>query len=202
MNVYWIGGSPCSGKSTITDRLAARYGWEVYRCDDYYYQHEKLITPANAPVWSSILGADCDGIWLRPVEQQIREELQIYREQFPFILTDLAQRTDERPVILEGAALLPELLAAHNIPASRCLWMVPTERFQREHYARRDWRHDVLRECSDPEQGWENWMSRDAGFARAVATDAGRLGYRVIVVDGSASLDDNERIVERHFGLR
>ncbi len=202
MNVYWIGGSPCSGKSTITDRLAERYGFEIYRCDDYYYVHEKLITPETAPVWSRILGADCDGIWLRPVEQQIREELEIYREQFPYILADLAQRTGERPLILEGAALLPELLAAQGVSPDRCLWMVPSEPFQREHYARRDWRHDVLRDCSDPDQGWENWMSRDAGFARAVAADATQLGYRVITVDGSVSLDDNERAVERHFGLR
>lgn len=199
--IYWIGGSPCSGKTTIADRLAARYGLRVYRCDDAYFEHEKLVTAEHQPVFHRLTHASCDEIWLRPVEQQIAEELEIYREEFPFILANLEALPKDRPILLEGAALLPELLVNHGVPPNRCIWIVPTEKFQRHHYAQRDWRYNVLADCSDPEQGWQNWMARDAGFASAVAQQAVSLGLELIVVDGSHSIAENEAMVEEHFGL-
>lgn len=198
--IYWIGGSPCSGKTTIADSLAERYGLRIYRCDDAFYEHEKVITEQQ-PVFHRLTHATTDEIWLRPVEQQIAEELEIYREEFPFILADLEALPNDRPILAEGAAPLPELLVAHGIAPDRCIWIVPTEEFQRHHYAQRDWRHSVLADCSDPERGWENWMARDAGFARTVADQATTLGFRLIVVDGSHSISENEAIVEKHLGL-
>lgn len=38
--VLWIGGSPCSGRSTMADRLAAAFGLGVFRCDDAYERHK------------------------------------------------------------------------------------------------------------------------------------------------------------------
>ncbi|CAN5616469.1 hypothetical protein BH09CHL1_BH09CHL1_11220 [soil metagenome] len=198
---YWIGGSPCSGKSTIANSLAEKYGMTVYRCDDAYYEHAKLITPENQPIFTKLTTGTADEIWLRPVDEQVREELGVYREEFPFILKDLEAFSQSETVLLEGAALLPELLAAHGIEQRRCIWIVPTEEFQNEHYAQRDWRHGVLAECSDPEQGWQNWMARDAGFAAAVAQSANSLGFRVIIVDGKTSIADNLQTVESHFRL-
>ncbi len=28
-HVFWLGGATCAGKTTIADRLAALYGWQV-----------------------------------------------------------------------------------------------------------------------------------------------------------------------------
>jgi hypothetical protein len=106
-----------------------------------------------------------------------------------------------RPVIAEGAALMPRPLHGMGIPPDRAIWVVPTPAFQRAHYAQRDWRHDVLRACTDPDRAWENWMSRDEGFAAHVAAEAPRLGYRVITVDGSHTIDEIQAEVEAHFGL-
>lgn len=199
--IYWIGGSPCSGKSTIADSLAERHGMLLYRCDDAYYVHEKLISAEHQPVYHKLTRASCDEVWLRPVERQIAEELEIYREEFPFILKDLEARSSDRPILLEGAALLPELLVAHGVAPDHCIWIVPTEEFQRHYYAQREWRHGVLTDCSDPNQAWENWMTRDAGFASVVARQATALDLKLIVVDGSRSIVENEAIVETHFGL-
>ena len=33
MTVYYIGGSPCSGKSTVAEALAARYGLTYFKAD-------------------------------------------------------------------------------------------------------------------------------------------------------------------------
>lgn len=208
-HLLWIGGSPCSGKSTIADRIAAEFGLDVYRCDDAYERHRLIVDPVGQPVFARLAIATCDEIWLRPVATQIAEEIELYREEFELIQADLMTRdvpgASERhgapgPVV-EGAALLPELIAGLNPDPSQVVWIVPTEPFQRAMYAKREWRHDVLRECSDPGRGWENWMARDAGFARIVAAQAARLGYRVIEVDGSRTLDDIYDEVVVHFRL-
>ncbi|MBE5983493.1 MAG: shikimate kinase [Paenibacillaceae bacterium] len=33
--IYWIGGSPCSGKSTIAEIISNRYGLYYFKVDDY-----------------------------------------------------------------------------------------------------------------------------------------------------------------------
>jgi hypothetical protein len=200
-HVYWLGGSPCSGKSTAADILAARFGMIFYRCDDRYHDHIEIISPQEQPVFHRLAQAMPDEIWLRPVEQQIAEEITLYEEEFPLILDDLFALPADRPVIAEGAALMPALLVPLGLRRERMAWMIPTETFQRIHYGRRVWRHDVLRECSDPTGAWENWMSRDAGFAREVARQAKDLGQCLLVTDGTHSIDDTAAGITAQFGL-
>lgn len=66
-HVYWIGGSPCSGKSSITAALAAKYDWQVYSCDDAFYRHWKVITPAAQPTFARVLALAQEDLWMRPV---------------------------------------------------------------------------------------------------------------------------------------
>ncbi len=200
-NVYWIGGSPCSGKSTVADRLAAKHGMRAYRCDEAYYRHQESITPDEHPVFSKLAHASCDELWMRPIPQQVADEIELYREEFPLILADLARFPTTQAVVAEGAALLPELLDRLGVRRRRAIWIVPTERFQWEHYARREWRHEVLAGCADKERAWRNWMERDAGFARVVALEARKRGHRVLTVDGARSVEDTARAVGAWFGL-
>jgi hypothetical protein len=200
-HVYWLGGSPCAGKSSIADRIAAAHGLAIYQCDDAYFRHTKAITSEMQPVFSRIVSATCDELWMRPVERQVAEALELYREEFPMIVADLLAFPENRPLIAEGAALLPELVDALGVDRRRAVWVVPTEAFQRNEYARREWRHETLKECAQPDLAWQNWMARDAGFAHAVGEDARRRGQHVIVVDDTRSLAEMALAVERHFDL-
>jgi hypothetical protein len=198
-NVYWIGGSPCAGKSTVADALAAFSGLPIYRCDDAYERHRDLIDPEGYPVFYRLSRASCDDLWMRPVAQQVAESLALYREEFPLILADLVELAGSGPVLAEGAALLPELLDQISVAAYRCAWIVPTEEFQRAHYTRRPWRHDVLKDCADKETAWQNWMAHDAGFARAIAADAESRRCRLLVVDGTQPVAETVRSVAEWF---
>lgn len=200
-HVYWMGGSPCCGKSTIADQIAARYGLRVYRCDDAYETHAGLVSPEYHPVFAGLVTATADQVWLRPVQQQIEEEMALYREEFSMILADLRALPNDQPILAEGAALLPELLSGIGIEDHRMIWMIPTEAFQVTHYSRRAWRHDILKDCSNPEHAWENWMARDAGFAREVDHQTRALGLNLITVDGSQSIEDTLMRVCDHWHL-
>lgn len=91
---------------------------------------------------------------------------------------------------MAAAALLPELLAGHNVPPDRAVWLVPTEDFQHRQYRQRTWAHNLLAGTLDPERTFTRWMQRDAAFAQIVADQAGELGYPVITVDGTAGATD------------
>ena len=190
-NIIWIGGSPCAGKSSIADALALTYGFSVYRCDDAFTRHAEQVVPGRQPVWARLNSLSCDGLWMRPVERQITDEIAFYREEFPMILDDLAGIPAGQTVIAEGAALLPELLDEFIASPRRAIWIVPTPEFQLTHYARRDWTASTLAGCTDRDAAWRNWMERDIRFARYVAQTAATLQYPLLTVDGSHSLEEN-----------
>src|SRR5581483_236713 len=201
-HVYWLGGSPCSGKSSIADSLAEKYGLHIYRCDEAFYVHEKLITCKEQPTFYRLTHLSSEELWMRPVEQQTVEEISFYREEFPLIIKDLLALSKSMPILAEGAALLPELVCSLLLDRRRTLWVVHTPAFQLYHCERRAWAWDVVKECKNPAQAFSNWMQRDIGFARFVTQEAGERGMSVLQVDGKLSLAENMTYVEQYFQLR
>jgi 2-phosphoglycerate kinase len=202
-HVYWIGGSPCSGKSSIVDLLAKKNSStnsvSVYHCDDYFDEHLQLTTPEKQPSFYRVRGMSWDDLWMRPVPEQIEHELAIYREQFWMIVADLLRMPDDKPILVEGAALLPELVTKVVVQPNRAFFVVPTPEFQWRTYEKRPWIHHILDQCRDPEQAFQNWMERDVGYGEYVAKTAVSLDYSVIHVDGSRTIAENAAQVAQHF---
>src|SRR5207248_2020795 len=113
-----------------------------------------------------------DDLWMRPIAQQIREEIILYHEEFPLILEDLLSRPRIKPILAEGAALLPECVHPLLLHPRQALWIIPSSEFQMHHYVRREWAKDVVKACANPEQAFLNWMQRDIGFAQRVRSEA------------------------------
>ena len=192
---YFIGGSPCAGKSTICDLLAARHGWNTYHCDDHYDAHlERAQT-------GSILSMFGGLTWLeaftnRPLETMIRDELEANRELGAFALEDLQQM--DSPMIAEGMALMPEILVKLE-PRAKAVYLIPTESFQRQYYAKREWAHSLLASTDDPKAVFEKWMARDAANARTISDQARAFKYPVLEVNKSLNLTEVLGWVEKQF---
>lgn len=199
--VLWIGGSPCAGKSTIAATLASKHGFELYRCDEALEAHLQRVEPASQPMMHKLAHTSWNDLWMRPVEVQIREELTFYREEFPMVVGDLLGFPPATAVIAEGTALLPELVAPLLTSPHQGVWIVPTPGFQREHYAQRPWIGDILRQCDDPAQAFDNWMGRDSGFADAIEHSAGQHELHLVRVDGSRSIAEMVAVVAGLFRL-
>ncbi len=200
-HVYWIGGSPCSGKTSIARALVERYGMRYYDCDHAFYQHNEIVTLEKQPVFYRVMHLSSEALWMRPVAQQIVEEIAIYREEFPLILADLLALPGPGPVLAEGAALLPECVAPLLADPRRAIWVIPTAEFQLHHYSCRDWTKDIVKDTSDPQQAFQNWMQRDIAFARFVRQEAEQRSLRVLVVDGEDSLAKNIRLVDEQLSV-
>lgn len=201
-HVLWIGGSPCAGKSSIANLLAAKYSLAAYHCDDMYDQHKARANAKAHPTFYRLSRMSGDALWMRPVDLQIAEAIRFHREEFGMVLEDLAAMPSATPVIAEGTSLLPTDVSALVPDRSKAIWLVPAAAFQIQHYARRPWVRDVLAACTHPEQSFQNWMERDVGFAMEVAAEARDLGLHLLEVDGTLSLAEVAGLVEEHFGLK
>jgi len=198
---YILGGSPCSGKSTTAEMLAAKYGFQYYRADNHDRAHMQRSQPDLQPVMFKISRMSWEEIWSRSVADLLKDEIAYYREGFSFILDDLCQFDLETPVILEGAAFLPDLIHQYPVLHHHVVYMIPAIAFQLHHYQKRPWIHGILKECRDPRQAFANWMKRDEFFGQEVIRQANLYGFPVIVVDGSADIDMQFKAVERQFRL-
>jgi hypothetical protein len=182
---YWLGGSPCAGKSSVARLLAARHGIAHVECD----ARPAPARPADALSTCARLA--------RPPQWQADQEVAFYRDRFRPLLAGLPPGR----ILIEGADLLPSCLHEAGVPPERAVWLVPAPEFQRHWYATRDWVGPYLSDCPDPAAAFDNWMRRDALYADHIRTTATGLGYRVIVVDGSRTIPENAEIIERHLSL-
>ncbi len=200
-HVYWMGGSPCSGKSSMADLLGERFGWQVYHCDTAFNEHVRRARPDQHPWLCRVPRLVWDEFWMRPLDVQLRNVIEGYAEEFPMILDDLRLLPDDRPVLAEGTALLPELVAGCLTKTHQAIWVVPTPAFQREQYPKRgDWVQSILNQCRQPETALHNWMARDIATAEYVRREAEMRTLSILTVDGSRTIADNAQIVADYFG--
>lgn len=202
-NVYYIGGSPCSGKSTVAEALSEMYGMTYFKLDDCLEKYAQQGIQAHIPLVERMMAMDTDETWLRDPRVQCEEELEYYRLTFQFAQEDIAALAEKhKTVITEGAALLPALLHEKNVDTAHYFCMVPEREFQIRHYRERPWIDQILADSSDKEKAFANWMERDALFGEAVHAEALRLGYTSVIVDGAKSVQEMIRFAETVFGLR
>lgn len=199
-NVYFIGGSPCSGKSTIAEILSERYNLYYFKADDFLDKYTKLGASKGYPICSKLGGMNAEEIWMRDPSLQCKEEIAFYEEIFEFILEELKRLSCDR-IITEGAAFLPKLIRTLNVSYDRYLSITPSKDFQISHYSKREWVPYVLEGCGDKEKAFANWMDRDALFTKEVQRQCGEMNYASIINDGSMEIDEMLGGIAAHFGL-
>lgn len=196
-----MGGSPCSGKSTWADALAERYGIAVYHVDAEFSRHTQHFTPEKHPTLYRWTHTSWDELWMQSQKALLQQAIDCYTEHYSLILEDLLATDPSVTLLAEGTALLPGCVAPLVANKQRALCVVPTESFQRQLYAQRDFAQGILSTCRNPDQAFQNWMDRDVNFARWVAAEARSHGFHVVENDGSRTVENNATQVAKHFGL-
>lgn len=199
--IYYIGGSPCCGKSTVAEMIAEKYKIRYFKVDNFLESYISKAVKLEKPYSSKYSRMTIDEVWLRDPEIQNFEELEMYRELFEFILEDLNQFDNDMSIIAEGAAFLPKLMNEIGVGKSNYICVVPTNKFQYEKFSQRSWVEHYLKGCSNKKLAFENWMKRDYLFANSVLEDAKHLGYSTLIVDGEQSVDANFKTIEIVFNL-
>ena len=200
-NIFWLGGSPCAGKSSISDSLASRFSLNVYHVDEAFEIHRRDLNPAAQPALTRWLASSWNERWMQPIDRLVEDVIACYREQFDLILPDILARTQDASLLVEGTALLPRLLGGTLTTRNQAIWVIPTADFQVEHYSLREWAHGIVAQCDNPEVAFQNWMERDIRFARWIEAEVNTMGLRLLKIDGSRTLAESAIEVASHFQL-
>ena len=201
INTYYIGGSPCAGKSTVAEILSKRYGLYYFKVDDFLDDYTKLGASKGYPICKKSVELNAEQIWMRDPLLQCEEEFEFYREMFEYVTAEIKQINCKNGIITEGAAYVPELIKQLGVQRSRYISITPAPEFQISHFRKREFVPHVLKGCSDMEKAFCNWMERDILFAKEVQKQCFEAEYVSIINDGSIRIDELVAIVSAHFEL-
>ena len=202
MNIYYIGGSTCAGKSSVAEILSKKHDLYYFKTDDFLDRYMQAGARKGYPVCRKTAGMSAEQVWMREPLLQCREEFDIYREIFEFVAADLDRIEWKGGIITEGTAYLPELMKQFGVPGSRYIVITPTKEFQVIHYRKRAFVPLVLEGCSDKEKAFRNWMDRDVLFAQEVRRQCHKENYVSVINDGNMDLDELANLVAAHFELK
>lgn len=199
-HVYWIGGGSGAGKSTITRRIAARYGLRMYSTDEMMADHAGRGRPAEAPYLSRFKTMDMDERWVKRSAQTMLETFHWFQgEGFGLIVEDLLRLPAGTDVIAEGFRLLPYLVKPLLAQPRLAVWLLPTPEFRRAAFERRGWQ--IPSKTSDPKLAKRNLLERDRMFTERLVKETKHLQLPVIEIDTPMDEGELARQVTQAFGL-
>lgn len=99
-NVYFITGTPCGGKTTISRTLAKRHGFVVYDIDEQFLTHQKISDSKFQPSMAKKF-KNADEFFGRSVEEYRKWLIDNTREQLDFVLLDLIRLSQNQIVLCD-----------------------------------------------------------------------------------------------------
>ncbi len=197
--VLFIGGSPCSGKSTVAERISKEYGAYYFKVDDFLDMFIGMAADKGYLTCQKSVHMTPDEIWMREPLIQCEEEFLIYDEISELVFGHLEKIAADF-IVTEGAAYTPKVMEKYR--AKEYISIIPTPDFQISHYKEREWVPYVLEGCSNKQQAFDNWMERDILFAKQVKAECEENKIPCITNDGSRTQDELFRIVKERFNLK
>ena len=197
--VLFIGGSPCSGKSTVAERISKEYGAYYFKVDDFLDKFTHNAAKKGYPACKNSVTMTPDEIWMREPLIQCEDEFLIYDE-ISELVFEYLEKIDADFIVTEGAAYTPNVMVKHG--KKKYISIIPTPDFQISHYKEREWVPYILEGCSDKQQAFHNWMERDILFAKQVKAECEENAVPCIVNDGTRTQDEMFSIVKELFNLK
>ena len=109
-NVYFITGTPCGGKTTLSRALAEKYGFELFDIDERFEKHKKISDPLFQPAMNTCFKS-ADEFFGRTVEEYKNWLLKNTREQLEFVLLDLIRLSESKKVLCDCHLTVAQALA-------------------------------------------------------------------------------------------
>lgn len=200
-NVYFVAGTPCGGKTTVSRALAKKYGILVYDIDERFDEHQAMSDPVSQPAMNRNF-RDADEFFGRSVEEYKAWLLKNTREQLDFVLLDLMRLSQNQKVLCDCHLTLEQ--AATVTDPSHIAFMIKKPVNLVEEY------------CNRPDhQGFSNFIHSATDFEAAKKTcnetlmslnekyyeDVKASGYFFVDRGDGLSVEETVALTAKHFGL-
>ena len=201
-HVYWITGSACAGKTTVTGLLAEKHGFTIF--PDRHADYQQAADFSEFPALRIPRpGTDWEWFFSRPVDEYVRWLEESVAADLEFAVVDLlSESTDKR--ILVDTVIDP--LSLIKISAwDRVICMFGTEEMIRRELMHRDDHRNIL-DCiqtntSDPAAMEENVVISAIEYSRRSRNNAVSVGAKIVERLSETTKADLFAEIERHFDL-
>ena len=198
-NVYFVTGTPCGGKTTVSRGLGKKYNIPVYDVDEMFPIHQNMSNVECQPAMNKLF-RDADEFFGRTVDEYREWLINNTREQLEFVIMDLI-RLSQNGIIICDCHL--SLLEAELLTSSdRIAFMIKEPNNLVEDY------------CNRPDhQDFNSFINGATDVETAKATVSATLkslnekpylaikesGYFWLERDLNRSVDDTINLVAEHF---
>lgn len=200
-NVYFVCGTACGGKSTLSRELAKKHSFLLYNADESFERHREMSDPAVQWAMNSRF-ASADEFFGRSEEDYLKWLNHSSREQLDFALLDLIRLSEKRKVVCD-AHFTPEQIKALTEP-ERVLFLIKEPSNLIDDYCGRPDHEGFTRfinSASDPAAAKRRCNAVLERLNRAVYDSIKRSGCFYIERNASSTVEHTLKTAEEHFGL-
>ena len=200
-NVYFITGTPCGGKTTISRELAKRHNLLVYDIDEQFEKHQELSDVAFQPAMNKNF-KDADEFFGRSVEEYKKWLITNTREQLDFVLMDLI-RLSQNQIVLCDCHLTMEQAEKITEP-SRIAFLIREPSNLVEEYCNRPDHQgfsDFINSATDAVKAKETCNATLQSLNEKCYKDIKESSYFWLERTADSTVDETVRKVEQHFGF-
>ena len=201
-NVYFITGTPCGGKTTVTKALSKKFGVPMYIIDDQFCVHQLLSDEEHQPNMNKHF-KDADEFFGRSVEEYRNWLKGNCREQLDFVLLDLI-RLSRNNVILCDIHLVAEEALKFTDP-SRIAFMIRDPKDLVEEYSNRPDHQpfcEFIHSATDYEKAKETCNETLYSLNIEHYRNIKNSDLFWLERDENRSVEETADMVARHFGWR
>ncbi len=199
-NVYFISGTACGGKTTVTKALSEKYGIPVYIIDDQFTVHQLMSDKEHQPSMNTRF-RDADEFFGRSVEEYKKWLLDNTKEQLDFVILDLMRLSQNGRIICDCHLTLEQ--AEKLTDPSRIVFMIREPVNLIDEYCNRPDHQDFkefIESATNPEAAKANCNETLCNLNRKVYDSIKKSEFNWIERDNSRSVDDTVKLVENCFG--
>jgi 2-phosphoglycerate kinase len=187
--VVLIGGAPQCGKSTVARRLAAKLGHDLLATDDLGVAARALTSSQSHPDLHAMFRGDYREYYVRHTPDELwRDALRSHKALWPGIQRIVLNRLEwGHPCVVEGWALLPDLIQALPAEGMAAFWLVVDQEILAARVRADESFHAG---ASDPERMVQNFLERSRRYNQHLLASQGRTAGRVLRVAAGQTPDD------------
>ena len=200
-SVYFVTGTPCGGKTTISRELAKRHDLFVYDVDEQFEKHQKASNANFQPAMNKSF-KDADEFFGRTVEEYKKWLIDNTRDQLDFVLLDLV-RLSQNQIVLCDCHLTMEQAKKLTEP-SRIVFLIKEPTHIIEDYCNRSDHQgfsDFINSASNTGKAKETCNATLRSLNEKRYSDIKRSGYFWFERTSESTVEDTVIKVEQHFGL-
>lgn len=200
-NIYFITGTPCGGKTTISRELSKRHNLLVYDVDERFAHHQKISDFVFQPSMNKVF-RDADEFFGRTVEEYKKWLIDNTREQLDFVLLDLIRLSQNQIVLCDCHLTIEE--AEKFTEVSRIVFLIKEPSNLVDDYCNRPDHKgfsDFINSTSDTEKAKAICNAALKSLNEKSYKDIKDSGYCWIERTPNSTVDETAERVERHFGF-